>query len=206
MIKGAITEDNIAEYIKENYCNHDKMIITSEHTIEDMIPLKQEDYGLDCDCTLTSITEQCIYYCENRLTPEIVYPVVEHIAKHYLYNGKNFGTLPIFVNTIFRKSMEQIKERFLPNLEVGKFKSKYFKNCFFNDFDINILTNKEIPVILNLWNDGRDYYKIHSINIVGYRVYDGTLEFLKVHDNWEKEVRFVDFKRLSKLSTINWRE
>lgn len=89
---------NIKDYLKREYPEYD--VVTSKEVVKiEMENLLQKDYGDDLDCTLTSITECIMYYSKN-LTDAKIYPVVEKIAKKYFYNGKQFGTIPVFIKNI----------------------------------------------------------------------------------------------------------
>ena len=64
---------------------------------------------------------------------------------------------------------------------------------------------KTTPIVLNLWNDGRNYYKNHSVVIVGVDVYEHGV-FLRVYDGWHLKTSLIDYKKLSIIMSINWIE
>ena len=58
-----------------------------------------------------------------------------------------------------------------------------------------------------MWNDGRDIYKNHSVVVAGYQCYkiDGKdVRLLAIYDNWAKEIRYIDYKKLSIISSIHY--
>ena len=60
-----------------------------------------------------------------------------------------------------------------------------------------------------MYSDGRNYYSNHSVLIVGYREYPlnnskKAIRFLIVQDNWNKNVSFIDYDKLSIVSSINY--
>ena len=63
-------------------------------------------------------------------------------------------------------------------------------------------------MILNLSTDGRNYYKDHSVLIIGYREIklsnNKKMFFLKIKDNWTKETTYIDYSKLSVICSINY--
>jgi hypothetical protein len=61
---------------------------------------------------------------------------------------------------------------------------------------------------LNIHNDGRDYYKNHSVVVVGFVTYqiDGgkQIHMIAVYDNWTNSIGYVDYQKLSKISSVNY--
>ena len=58
-----------------------------------------------------------------------------------------------------------------------------------------------------MMNDGRSFYKNHSIVVIGYNRYkidNREIRILAIYDNWAKEVRYIDYERLSMISSINY--
>ena len=89
---------NIKDYLKKKYPGYD--IISSLESFRlETESLLQKNYGEDLDCTLTSITE-CTMYYSNGLIDTEVYPIVEQFAKKCFYNGKQYGTIPVFIKNI----------------------------------------------------------------------------------------------------------
>ena len=63
-----------------------------------------------------------------------------------------------------------------------------------------------------MFNDGRNYYKNHSIVILGYETFrlkadDGKIknvDMLIIYDNWSKNIGYVDYDLVSEISCINY--
>ena len=159
-------------------------------------PLLQKDYGLSNDCSLTALTT--IIAGSLNKEPQKVYDVVEKYAKQYGFKGK--GTLPVFIKCIFDKTLKE----FGVNV---KTKSGYLK-CIGYDFDMmRNLIDENVPMVLSINKDGRNYYNNHSITVIGYLIYqvDDALEpMLLVYDNWNTVPCVVDYKALSMISSINY--
>ena len=89
-----------------------------------------------------------------------------------------------------------------------KTKSAYIKGVGFNLNSIKTILNNQKPIILTMHNDGRDYYKMHSVTVIGYDIYSlnnkKIIPFLLVYDNWTKISNYIDYTRLSSLSCINY--
>lgn len=149
--------------------------------------LLQDDYGERLDCTLTSMA--CIF-------GEEFYPEIEQIAKKYGYNGEKRGTNPLVVQRIMQVFMKAHKLK-------GRPYSAYGKGVGWSYATIKRLINGGTPVILNLWADGRSYYKDHSVTVVGFEEYEKG-RFLLVYDNWFRGVSMIDYKKLSVISSINY--
>lgn len=152
-----------------------------------MKALLQNDYGERLDCTLTCMA--CVW-------GEEYYTEIESIAKRYGYNGEKRGTNPLVVQRIMQVFMKAHK---LP----GRPCSAYGKGIGWSYATIKRLINSGTPVILNLWTDGRSYYKDHSVTVVGFEIYEKA-QFLLVYDNWSKGVSMIDYKKLSVISSINY--
>lgn len=151
-------------------------------------PLLQADYGKDYDCSLTCITAMLM-----NNNPQETYNKVETVAKKYFYNGDRGGTIPFFIKNIIDK--------------VGGVNSKsaYGKGIGFTWDKIKTLIHQNKPIILSVACDGRNYYKNHSVTIVGYNQYlSGKVRLLAVYDNWRKEIAYIDYNRLSVISSINY--
>ena len=86
--------------------------------------------------------------------------------------------------------------------------SGYLKSISFTINSLKKLLDKDIPIILNLSDDGRKYYKNHSVLVIGYKEIvlsnKKTMFFLKVKDNWNKETSYIDYAKLSIISSINY--
>lgn len=152
-----------------------------------MKALLQKDYGERLDCTLTCMA--CLWGEEH-------YAEIECIAKRYGYDGEKRGTSPLVVQRIMQVFM---KEHKLP----GRPCSAYGKGIGWNYATIKRLIGGGTPVILNLWTDGRSYYKDHSVTIIGFEEYENG-QFLLVYDNWNRGASMIDYKKLSVVSSINY--
>lgn len=165
--------------------------------------LLQKDYGKDMDCTLTSITDLLMMKFQGIFEDtNAAYKEVEAVASAYGYNGDKTGTNPLTINSI----MKQIS---LNHKIPCKTKAKYVKELPFigwNKDDIIKNIQCGVPVILNIFKDGRKYYDNHTILVVGYCTYivgDEEITMLLVHDNWHKNICLVDYDLLC-ISSINY--
>ena len=61
-------------------------------------------------------------------------------------------------------------------------------------------------VMLSMQNDGKDYYRGHTVTVVGYVEFcDGLghlIYLLQIYDNWNGSYSFLDFETMSSLSEI----
>lgn len=193
-----LTSSNIQSYVAEMYPN--LSIKKEESKIISSIPaLLQKEYGEDNDCTLTSLTA-LLMFLTRETNANKIYSIVEKIAKQYGYNGKA-GTNPFFIKKIF--------DNVLKSLSIRKIsKARYLKCGGYNFALIKQLINEKTPIILSMSTDGRNYYENHSVLIVGYKEYtlsDNKIKrFLVVQDNWSKEKSFIDYNKLSVISSINY--
>lgn len=152
-----------------------------------MEPLLQKDYGERLDCTITSLA--CIFGKEH-------YSEIEAIAKKFCYDGNKKGTNPLTVRKIMMRFMDGAGIR-------GHAYSSYGKLMGWTYGTIRTLIGKGLPIVLNLWTDGRSYYKDHSVTVVGYEEYEHG-QFLLVYDNWNLSISMIDYQKLSAVSSINW--
>ena len=155
--------------------------------------LLQNDYGEDCDCTLTSVTAVIKFFKPN-YDISYIYNWVEKIALAYGYRG-NKGTNYLVIRTVYKKSLQGFGiNDYIPI-------SHYLKGLCF-DYE---LIKREIdygrPILLNLWKDGRDFYKNHTVLIIGY-CYINKKHMLIVQDNWYKTVSYIDYDLLSSISSV----
>lgn len=161
-----------------------------KQTFRKLIPLKgllQKNYGKRLDCTLTSLA--CIF-------GERYYGDIEKIAEKYGYNGDKWGTNPLAVKAIMREFMRRWG---VP----GKVKSAYGKGVGWTWHAVKDIVSRNIPIVLNLWKDGRGYYKDHSVTIIGAEEYEKA-RFLLVLDNWHETVSLVNYDKLCIISSINY--
>lgn len=148
----------------------------------------QQNYGGQDDCTLTSILTLVKYY-KPELNDNEAYNYIEQIAVKYLYK-ENGGTFLGFNSTIIK----QVFSHFGINKKVT---AKYIKNLGFN---INTLINQlklKKPILITLSNDGRGFYKNHTVTIFGYNIYESIDKkkkiMLKIYDNWTTSVSYLDY-------------
>ena len=80
---------------------------------------------------------------------------------------------------------------------------RYLKGVGYNWNIIKNNIQNNIPMILSLWNDGRNYYKNHSVIIVGFNEFK-TKKILTVYDNWHETLSYIDYDKLSIISCINY--
>lgn len=149
--------------------------------------LLQNDYGEDNDCTITSLS--CVF-------GEAYYGDIERIAKKYGYDGQKRGTNPL---TIKKITSELMKENCMP----GVAHSAYGKALGWSFGTVKKNIDAGIPMLLNMWSDGRGYYSNHTVTIIGYEEYQRGL-FLLVFDNWHHGVAMIDYKKLCVISSLNW--
>jgi hypothetical protein len=122
-----------------------------------------------------------------------IYDEVERIAKKYGYRP-NFGTMSIVMRTIFNLVLKSFRIN-------KKTSSRYLKNVGYCYRFIRENINANKPVMLNLWKDGRQYYKNHTVLIIGYREV-GNYKLLAIYDNWYKSISYIDYDKLSTISSI----
>ena len=188
-----INKWNIKSYLEKTYGLADVSAVGKD--ITDIKSLLQENYGGALDCTLTSIT-CALWYFYPDLSDTQIYDAVEKAAKKYFYEESKSGTNPLFINCIINKAAQYLNI----NVKSGSF---YFK---FNDYTFNKICrciNENKPVVLNISWDGNNYYTNHSVLIIGYCQFKDK-KFLKIYDNWGKEVRYIDYQKLHFLSSFNY--
>lgn len=164
-------------------------LISDPHPIRVLL---QENFGKELDCTLTSMA-----YI---FGPEY-YNLIESVAERYLYNGNRWGTFSITIRRIMQTVMNQIGGKYASR----KAKSAYLKNVGVKWELCKSLGERKTTYILNLANDGRNYYKNHSVTVIGYAEYENG-RFLIIYDNWFKDPALIDFNKLSVFCSINWIE
>ena len=174
-----LCKDNLAK----EYPNLGKRL--SEKSVK-TTPLLQNDYGEANDCTLTSI---CYIFGADK------YDLVETIARKYGYRGE-VGTNPLFVKRIILGVAKKLGIKMTVYACYGKNICWCYETVKRNIDSGNIL-------LLNLWDDGRKYYHNHTVVIVGYAEYEGG-KFLLINDNWSKVTSYIDYNKLSVISSINY--
>lgn len=191
-----LTAANVKKYVESTYGSPATQI-TDKHIL-DFPSLLQKDYGGDNDCTLTSMTAIIYYITNGKYKADSIYNDVEKIAKKYFYSGK-WGTSYITIRTIFNKSLQ----KYAPNTV----KAGYLKNAGYNLNTIMSQIDKKKPLLLSMLSDGLGYYSRHSVTIIGYRVYAVNREkktFLKIYDNWTRQITYIDYEKLSSVSSLHY--
>jgi len=179
-----------------------------------LIPaLDQNDYGKKNDCTLVSATALIKEVAQiKHLSTEGLYSIIEEIAEKYCsYNGELKGTNPLVISALLQRSLD----KFIPNTKY-KAKSKFLKGFPVIGFNFekikSYIKNMQYPMILNLLTDGRNYYKDHSVLVVGVETFkvknnktgkQKDLRFLRVYDNWNTSVSYINYELLG-ISSINY--
>lgn len=189
---GALKENNLLQYCGPGYT------VKTEKEITNVLGLLQKNYGEEQDCTLTSMTALIQFLTKQEV--QSIYNDVEKTARKLGYKG-NIGTNPLVVRTLMQSLFNKYKIKKLCG-------SSYLKGIGFTIKLIKQLVNKNIPIILNLSKDGRNYYQNHSVLIIGYKEIitknNKTIFFLKIKDNWNKETTYIDYSKLNIISSINY--
>ena len=153
----------------------------------------QKDFGGLNDCTLMSISYAYKMAYPNK-DINAIYNKVEAAAKKFFYNDK-IGTIPFFINNIISKAFNINSQ------------GKLVKNVGFNPSTIIKALEKGKIVILSMFSDGNNYFKNHSVSVVGYKKYKHNgryIYFFEVRDNWNSFSSYVDYQTMSCVSSINY--
>lgn len=170
--------------------------LTKLKTVPGIKSLLQNDYGEANDCTLTSIT--CVIrWMRPSVSANDIYNQVEKTAKNYGYKG-NYGTPTLVIKGIYQKIINAFGLK-------KKVHSRYLKNIGFGWNYIKKEIDEHQPVLLNLWKDGRDFYKNHTVLIVGY-LEIAEKRFLAIYDNWYHGVSYIDYDKLNAICSIDFLE
>lgn len=205
---GSISDVN--NYIKEVYRvkGIEKNMPESIYNIKGLL---QNNYGTQ-NCSLTCIT--CVVWYLLKYTTnysdKIVYRTVKNNTNWYSYDENKYGTIPIFIDNILGKTMDNFHLGYASD-------NKTFKNVPLIGYKFKHIQERikaKTPVILNIFRDGRNYYDNHSITVIGYNIFTVINEkgkredliFLKVLDNWREEPSYVDFQKISTVSSITYVE
>lgn len=193
-----IIKSNIDNYIRETYGEIQDRVSIRVYGIYSLL---QEDFSGSNDCTLTTLTEMTRFYANlyNLEDEQSTYNRIKDVAKKFCYTD-GYGTFSITINKITNK----VNQLYGIN---RKSKGAYFKGVGYNIQTIIKNIQQKTPMILNMLNDGRGYYKNHSVTVVGYADYlvNGKhIYMLELHDNWSPISTFVDYQKLSFISSINY--
>ena len=171
-----------------------------DKSIPEIQSFLQNEYEGDMDCTLVSIMTVTKYFNKTITDISKLYNDIKAIAKKFFYTD-DIGTQAIFINAIANRIFKQ----YGVNL---KSKSAYLKSIGWNFETVKKSIDKGRPLILSLWKDGRDYYLDHSVTIIGYsdiKTVDGQHhKFLEIYDNWNRELTYIDYQKLSTICSINY--
>lgn len=182
-------DKNLQHYISAIYPGAEYICA---HTYHHRPYYLQKDFGGLNDCSLMSISYMIkVLYPKKNIND--IYNKTEAAAKKFFYNDK-IGTIPFFINSIIGKAFN-----------INSF-GKMVKNVGFKPKDI-IKAVPYQPVILSMYSDGNNYYKNHSVSVVGYRKYKWNgkdLYFFEVRDNWNSTASYVDYQKMSCISSINY--
>ena len=189
-----INEHNIEWYLTTTY--GDTPVLKRQKKLDGFPFLLQKDYGDLNDCTLTSITAIVSFLSLGKNSIQAIYDYVEKIANKNLYKG-NRGTPYLTMRKIFHESLIRFG---LPKANI-----KFVKDIGYNFSTITAELYKNNPLILTMTNDGRNYYKNHSVTIVGFSIYQvGNKEVKILHtaDNWYPTTGFIDYNKINKISNL----
>lgn len=209
-------EYNIMRYLTDKYRKSDgytigdkKKTVIKGSAVKNLL---QEDFGTkdDNDCTLTSLTALAIKALNVMYISDVnVYNMVAAAAEKFGYTAKG-GTNPIMISSI----MDYLQKQLI-TYPWYKVKSNYLKSLPIVGFNFDkvksYIERRNFPLLLNIWKDGRGYYKDHTVLIVGVETYKITdkkgkqkeARFLRVYDNWNKGVSYIDYDLLG-ISSINY--
>lgn len=198
-----IISDTAEPYLLNEFPQYNKIKRIKKHTIE-MTPFLQSHYGDpgDGDCTLCSIMTQVYYFLNGKYDDNTIYNFIRPLAKKYFFTNQ-YGTIPIFAQTIFNQTLKNFGLK-------RRVRSFYFKNIGYNIKFIKKQLDKNIPILFSIFKDGRNYYTSHSITIIGYETFrleksglaPKNVDMLIVYDNWSKTQSYVDYNKVSTISSI----
>ena len=184
-IKGRLNDSNIKEYV-----NRSRQ--TSGKILSNFKPILQQNYGGANDCTLCSITAIQAYKEKYSRDFQSIYNQVEKVANRYYYNADDFGTIPFFIRKIVNTTFSI------------KSVVRYVKGLGYTWKNIKKNINNGVPMILSLWNDGRDYYYNHSVTVVGYAEFQNKKRLIVIYDNWYDTISYIDYDKLNRISCLNY--
>lgn len=186
-----ITDQNLDSYLRSRY---GVQSLRKKKEIARFRPLLQKNYGGPNDCTLTCITAILNFITNYRNSPKLIYNYVEKIAQDNLYEIDGNGTWPVAIRTIFNQAAKKYTNKTSC--------VNYGKGVGYNYEEIKKEIDKGHPIILSMFSDGLGYYDNHSVTIVGYNEYDKA-KMLKIFDNWTEKPSYIDYNKLSVISSIN---
>lgn len=195
-----INEAGLASYMHENYI--DFVAVEEEtYTLPHYQFVAQQDYGKgEQNCSLTSIMAAA-NYLDAGSTPDEIYKYVRELGGLFLYTPRVIGTISLFIGIMY----SIVKHHFLEKNSYIKTGRGYIKGVGFSYSKICRALRSGRPIILSMLTDGRGVYKSHTVTVMGYKEYRNRrtkLQFLVLNDNWSREPRYLDFKKMSIISSI----
>ena len=191
-----ISQQNIQQYLKDTYKGNP--VRQHQRILENFTPLLQKNYGGESDCTLTSMTAIVNFLSKGKHQVQDIYNCVEKYALKYFYTGDN-GTPTITTRKIFEEVSKVYK--------LSKPEAKYGKDLGYTFADIKKQIGHNNPMIFSMNNDGKNYYKNHSITAVGFEIWkvgNKEVHMIAVYDNWYSSISYVDYDKISVISTIHY--
>lgn len=193
-----LDDRNIVSYIQDAY-GVENVSSSAARLISNFQPVVKKDSGLTSDCTLLSISAIISYHTKYTKSIQDIYDIVESIAEDFLYSG--YFTIPDFIKIVIDRTLKKI------NI-IGESHWSTYKKADLIYNDIKILIQKNKPIILSLVSDGREYYKDHSVIIIGYVEYNiginKKVRLLKVYDNCYDSISYIDYEKMDKICCINY--
>lgn len=191
-----IDQKNLKDYLKKTYGGNP--VRQHQRILDNFTPLLQKDYGGENDCTLTSMTAIVNFLSKGKHQVQDIYKCVEKYALKYFYTGDN-GTPTITTRKIFEEISKVYK--------LSKPEAKYGKDLGYTFANIKKQIGYNNPMILSMNSDGKNYYKNHSITVVGFEIWkvgNKEVHMIAVYDNWYSSISYVDYDKISIISTIHY--
>ena len=193
-----LDDRNIVSYIRDAY-NIENVSSSAARLISNFQPVVKKDSGLTSDCTLLSISAIIDYYTKYTKSSQDIYDIVESVAEDFFYN--RCFTIPDFIKIVIDRTLKEI------NI-IGESHWYFYKKTDLMYNDIKTLIQKNKPIILSLVSDGREYYKDHSVIVIGYIEYNiginKKVRLLKVYDNCYDSISYIDYEKMDKVCCINY--
>ena len=180
-----LTDKNIQNYILSSNLNFGDISLKSVNQFAIKPFLQNKFRQNEGNCTITSIATCAYYHCPQSYDINTVYNAVETIAEKYFYRHNNFGTIPFFNKAIYEETLDYFR---IPH---KKIKSRYINHIGFNFNTIKKQIDQQNPVILSLFTDNRNYYKSHTIVVVGYAEFNLLDNFVHTIINQKKIKRML---------------
>ena len=205
-----LNDKNIGNYILSSELNIGEVEIKEVKELN-VQPFLQKDFTeLEQDCVFTSIVT-CVHYFYPEVAPQDIYNVAVAIYQREFPSFQKIeGVVPFVIKHVYSEVYKFFK------LHYYSIKSRYVNRIGFNYNTIKQQIDQGIPVIVSMYNDGRQFYKNHTVTAIGYMGFqmdnlDPFMEHIKpkkernvlmVYDNWSTEIRYVDLKEVSSISLI----